>query len=39
MKSEIIEHAKRAEEQANKLELDRQEKLDYIEDYIRDCLD
>lgn len=38
-RKDIIKNARKAEEQAKRLELNRQEKLDYIEDYIRDCLD
>lgn len=38
-KKEIVKYARKAEEQAKKLELNDRETLSYIEDYIRDCLD
>ena len=38
-KKDIVRYAKKAEEQAKKLGMNRQEKLDYIDNYIRDCLE
>lgn len=38
-KKDIAEYARKAEEQAKRLELNDRETLSYIEDYIRDCLD
>ena len=38
-KKEIVIYAKRAEEQAKKLEMNDEELLNYVEDYIRDCLE
>lgn len=38
-RKDIIKYARKAEEQAKKLELNDKETLSYIEDYIRDCLD
>lgn len=38
-RKDIIKNARKAEEQAKRLELNDKETLSYIEDYIRDCLD